>query len=154
MDQEDASVMVWEESRRLLVRQESEVDLLRSRSVGLFAAASIVAGLFASRLPKELNDFQAAAVTGALVGFVLMGGLVLAIQVPRDFGFSRNLDDYVAEMGMGTPASVRDFSYNSSKDANGSRSRSKPTIKLLYRYLAGAVGLLGVQVVAWALAIV
>lgn len=64
-----AEVMLWEEARRQLVRQESVLDTLRTQAVAMLSVPSIVAGLFGSRVPTSPVPGAEAAVVAALVLF-------------------------------------------------------------------------------------
>ena len=43
---DEGAAMVWEEAKRLLERQEADLDTLRTSSIAVLTAGSIVAGLF------------------------------------------------------------------------------------------------------------
>lgn len=76
-----AEMMLWEEARRQLVRQEAVLDTLRTQAVAMLSVASIVAGLFGSRVPTSPVPGAEAAVVAALVLFGITA--VLAIVIIR-----------------------------------------------------------------------
>src|ERR1019366_3655068 len=76
----DAGALLWEESRRQIIRQESDVDSLRNRAVALLSVTSLVAGLFGGRV---LAHGHRATVAAALALFVGSVGAVVVVLAPR-----------------------------------------------------------------------
>jgi len=93
----DAAVaMLWDEARRLLVRQEATLDTLRGQAVAILSVASIVAGLFGSRLlpTGQLSAFSVVMIGIALAAFGATAVLALKILRPRKWRFEHGLTLY------------------------------------------------------------
>ncbi len=152
-DNGPAEAMLWEEARRQLVRQELVLDTLRTQAVAMLSVASIVAGLFGSRVPANPVPGAEAAVVAALVLFGLTAVLAIVIIRPWDWVFSHGLDDDIRAVENGELLKVGDLSYSWAKDFEVWRTGNQTKINRLTWCFSWACALTGVQVIAWGLAI-
>ena len=148
-----AEVMLWEEARRQLVRQESVLGTLRTQAVAMLSVASIVAGLFGSRVPTSPVPGAEAAVVAALVLFGITAVLAIVIIRPWDWVFSHGLDDDIRTVERGELLKVGDLSYSWAKDFEAWRASNQTKINRLTTCFSWACVLTGAQVIAWGLAI-
>lgn len=150
----DASVMVWDEALRLLLRQEAEIDNLRTRSTALLSAAAVAAALFAARMPsRTVRGWHHDCLIAALVLFVLMTAAIAAIHWPRRFVFSAGLEHPVDLMESGSPPDIAAFTSNRSRWALKARESNRRPMTTMYKFMIVACVLFGAQVVAWGAAL-
>jgi hypothetical protein len=145
--------MLWEEARRQLVRQESVLDTLRTQAVAVLSVASIVAGLFGSRVPASPVPGAEAAVVSALVLFGVTAVLAIVIIRPWEWVFSHGLDGDLATVDRGELLRVDDLSYSWAEAFEAWRASNQTKINRLMGCFSWACALTGAQVIAWGLAI-
>jgi hypothetical protein len=151
----DSGSLVWDEARRLLDRQEKQVDALHTRSLAMLSASGVIAGLFAGQfLSEDLSASEISAVVFALVTFGLAAVLVVYIQWPRTYTFSHDLQPWIADLEAGTAPSVDEFTYNLSRDLNDYRTANKAKIDKLFNLMSCVCILVAVQVLAWGVAVI
>lgn len=146
----DTLDVILDEARRLLVRQETDLDTLRTRATAMLGTSGIIAGLFASRL---IGDHPSGGRTGltvaALVLFAVSSLLSLDVQRPRSWTFSYDLSPRIDELKGGLIASHIDIAYNTARALNDYRKKNGPQLEDLhdrFRWCAVAVAL---QVLCW-----
>lgn len=148
--------LTWEEAKRQLVRQETDLDTLHTRSLAVLSAAAISGGLFAGRLGSHRNSVQLAFMILALVCFALTAVAVVFIQWPhRDWAFAHDeVPVYLAEvMDKGSAARSVDFSYQMAKAFDQFRLKNHPKIECRYKAFTAACLLLALQVLFWGLTV-
>ena len=146
--------MLWAEACRQLVRQEAVLDTLRTQAVALLSVASIVAGLFGSRLPvSNLTPNHVAEIIAAFTFFSLTAVLAVIILWPRTWYFSHGMAVPLGEIQAGHPVSPDDLSYTWTKHFEDWRATNQRKLDCLIKCFAWACALTGLQVLAWALAI-
>ncbi|MGD0320090.1 MAG: hypothetical protein ABSC00_00555 [Acidimicrobiales bacterium] len=153
---QDSAALLWDESRRQITSQAAELDTLRTRAVAILSVASLVAGLFGGRIVA--TDHHPGYVTGAIaVALVLFALSVLAsiaVLTPRKdkWEFAQYLRSYFVDLKAGDLAPV-DITANLAKDFERSRINNKLILDNLYGWFTLACVLVGLQVVAWGIAI-
>lgn len=145
---------VFEEARRLLVRQEQDLDTLRARAITLLSASAVVAGLVINRLHEHRSGFATAMLIVGFTLFAITIAAVIFIVWPRTLVFSHGLDDWVDDLRHDRHPTVNEWAFNLSRDFETFRHDNQRSIRKLYDALAAVCVLLGVQVLAWLLAVV
>ena len=149
-----AAAVLWAQARDEIAQQVSELDTLRTRAVALMSVAALVGGLFGSRLPHGHQPaLRVAALAAALVLF--SAGVLLAVIVAlprRDWEFGFDLTDLAHRVEAGT-ASLGVVNISLAAQAATSLDVNSAKLRSLYQLLAALCVLVGLQVVAWALAV-
>jgi hypothetical protein len=150
-----AAAMVWEEARRLIVRQEAVLDTLRVQAVAILSVSSIVAGLFGAHLlPTHPSGLRLAAILVALVLFGVTVFKVIVILTPRDWTFEHALTEKLAQLETGKQLlKAGSFAYTWAKEAEASRTTNQVELDHLMEYFRWACILTAAQVVVWGLAL-
>jgi hypothetical protein len=151
----EAAGLLWEQAQRQLLQQNADLDTLRTRAVAMLSVAALVAGLFGSRLPRDhVSARTLTAVTLALCLFAGSVVLALAVAAPKKkWLFTFKLDkllDLVRE-GQATPM---DATYNLARWAEDARQLNAAKQQRMYAMFGWVCVLVGLQVVAWAVAVV
>ncbi len=149
---------LWEEVKRQAVRQEANLDLLRSRAITLLGASGVIAALFAGRVnSKNLKTWQSLTLGAALVCFVVETVLCVVILWPRDFAFSPDLREWKtrfldgdSKAPSGQPITTESFAWALSSDFITASANNQRTITKLTHKSEYVCGLLASQVVLWA----
>lgn len=150
----EATALLWDEARRQLEEQRSTLESLRSRSVALLSVASLVAALFGSHLLRgEHRWWVTVAIVVALAAFGLSALFVVHLLAPRqDWEFSQSLAAYLTDIKNGEDVTPEDVCYNLAKDSQTARRNNESKLKTLHSEFGWASALLGLQVIAWAVA--
>lgn len=154
---DEAAAMLWDEARRLLVRQEATLDTLRGQAVAILSVASIVAGLFGSRLlpTQQLSHFSVAMLVLALAAFAATAVLALVILRPQVWHFEHGLASNLGTLGRGGDVlAAAGLAYTWAKGVEGQRAANKRRLDRLMTCFAWACGLTGASVLFWGLALV
>jgi len=149
---------LWEEVKRQAVRQEANLDLLRSRAITLLGASGVIAALFAGRVnSKSLKTWQSATLGAALVCFVVETVLCVVILWLREFEFSPDLQEWKTRFRdcdnkalSGQPITSESFAWALSTDFIKASTKNQQTITKLTHRSEYVCGLLAAQVVLWA----
>lgn len=153
-DMTEASALIFAQAQKQLQQQLADLDALRNRAVALLSAAALVAGLFGSRLSKPaLPAHATVAVAGALVAFAVSVFLTLAIAVPRrNWLFTFRLEQLttLVEQRTAIPA---DITYNLTRWSEEARGWNGRRMDRLNKLFGGLCLTVGVQVVAWGVAV-
>lgn len=148
------AVIVMEESRRLLERQEADLDTLRGRVGVILTGSSIVAAVFGAGIPDQIPRFAFATRCGAFALFAFTAAVCVWILLPRDWDFSTDIGEWITDIqAEGKPPThevVRAFA----RYYQEMRNKNSPQLLQLQGFFTGACILLAMQVVAWALVIV
>jgi hypothetical protein len=153
-DDSAAMLLVMEESRRLLVRQEADLDTLRTRTGGLLAASSVVTGLLVGLTDRRLDCFERAMFVVAVVAYVATAVLALVVLVPRSWFLSHDMSDWLGQARTGHYPKPMTVVFHLADDFDRYRGKnSKKLTRLQTCYFSGCI-LLGVQVIAWAAALI
>jgi hypothetical protein len=149
-----AAAMVWEEARRLIVRQEAVLDTLRTQAVAILSVASLVAGLFGSRLlPAHPSGLKLTAILVALALFGATALKVIVILTPRDWTFEHGLAGKLEMLKDGCLLEAGGLGYTWAKEAEKARGENRVHLDRLMRYFRWACLLTAAQVVVWGLAL-
>lgn len=148
--------LIWDEAKRLLGRQEGNLDGLRVRALGVLSAAGIVGAVFAA--PGAANGssptWHRYLVLAAAGAFVLLAACSIYIQWPRKFDFSNSIDRWLEDLRTDGTLTPTDWYYNKSRDLNNFRAQNRTSIDRLATVLQVMCLLLAVQVAALVLAAV
>ena len=149
----DSAALLWAEAQRQITRQEADLNNLRNRAVAMLSVASIVAALFGTRIATEHHSVRVTATSIAALIFFGVGVLLsLLILAPKkDWAFTENLKGYfdLLKQQELTPTSV---STNLAQHFETSRKENKVKIEDLYGKFLIVCVLVGLQVIAWAVA--
>lgn len=147
-----AAALLWEQAKAQLAGQRADVDALRTRAVALLSVASLVAGLFGSRLPHNHEPRTVIASIAALALFSISVVLVLLIAAPKqNWFFTFKLGELLKKVDEGEASPV-DVTYSLADWAEHCRSKNLDKLKVMYALFGGTCLLVGLQVVAWAIA--
>jgi hypothetical protein len=153
-DQTDASVVLWEQSKAQIAQQDADVDSLRTRAVALLSVGALVGGLFGSRLPHgHLSPMNVAALVAALALFAVSVGLAVAIAWPRDWYFGAEREPLLSRVADGT-ATLAQVNLSLARRAEQNWTSNYGTTMHMYRLFAALCAVVGLQVVAWAFAVI
>lgn len=152
-DNTTAATIVWDEAKRLLVRQEAMLDTLRTQAVAVLSAASIVAGLFGSHIPAGSFNSVTATVVIALCLFAGTAAVSLAILWPRAWTFSQELSERVGDLQGGRSIHAIDLATTWAAAAEKWRGENQQVINRLVCKFTWACALTGLQVIAWGCAL-
>lgn len=153
-DLSDSAALLWEQAERQLSQQNADLDALRTRAVALLSVAALVAGLFGSRLPH--GHPAARTVIAVIVALALFAGsVILAILVaaPRkNWLFTFTLDKLLDRVEAGS-AIPGDITLSLAARAEQNRLGNRVKLEPMYAMLGWVCALVGLQVVAWAVAV-
>jgi len=146
--------LLWEESRRQVEEQQSSLEALRNRCIAALSVSALVAGLFGSRLVGKVHSWRGWLVGLALVAFAVTVIRVIGIQFPkRDLEFYQDLEPYLSEIKNSIEVPPEDVTYNLAKDTQASWGRNEVHLKAAHKSFKGICFLLGIQVLAWGIAL-
>lgn len=150
----DAAALIWDQARQQLAQQNADLDLLRTRAVTMLSVAALVAGLFGTRLPQgHAHTRTLAFVIAALVLFAASVILAILVAAPRGkWEFTFKLDPLLQRVDAGDAVPV-DITRNFAAWSEMARSNNARQMMGLYSIFRLVCLLVGLQVVAWALAI-
>ena len=153
-DLTEAAAVLWTQARDEIAEQVSELDTLRTRAVALMSVAALVGGLFGSRVP---HGHQQAAQVGALVAALILfsAGVLVAVIIAlprRDWEFGFDLTDLARRVEAGT-ATLGMVNISLAAQATMSWNANATKLRRLYVLFATLCVLVGLQVIAWALAV-
>jgi hypothetical protein len=150
----EAAALIWEQARQQLNQQTTDLDVLRTRAVAMLSVAALIAGLFGSRLA----DGHAG---GRTVGFVIVAlvlfaaSVVLAVIVAaprRNWEFTFRLSGLLQRVDAGE-AVPADVTRNLAAWSETARFNNAQRMERLYTMFRLVCVLVGLQVVAWAIAV-
>ena len=144
---------IWEEAKDELAQQNSDIDSLRNRVVALLSVATLVGGLFGSRLPsRHISTMNTVGVVSALILFASSVGVAVVIAWPRSWragGYNLPLAEQVA---AGT-ATLVEVNYALTSTAEQNWAANNETLAKMSQLFALLCVLTGAQVLAWAFAV-
>jgi hypothetical protein len=152
---EAAAALLWAQAQQQLSQQNSELDALRTRAVAMLSVAALVAGLFGTRLPtgSHVSARTVAAVTAALVLFAASAVLAIMVAAPRNrWLFTFGLDPLLERVEAGS-IQPGDVTVSLAGRAEENRRSNNAKLKPMYTMFGWICALVGLQVVAWAVAV-
>lgn len=146
--------ILFSESCRHIDGQIAAVESLRTRSVALLSVAALVAGLFGPHLIAGRHSWWVdLAVWVALFAFGVTVLIALWILTPRQtWEFYQEINPYLDELSDGKEVRASEMLYNLAADSEQSFSVNEGIIRKLNDEFRVACLLVGVQVIAWAIA--
>ncbi len=153
-DATDAAGLLWEQAKAQLADQRADVDALRTRAVALLSVASLVAGLFGSQFPhNHTAPRTVTASIAALALFAVSVVLVLLIAAPKqNWFFPLKLNALLKKVDEGE-ISPGDVTRNLAVWAEDNRKKNQDKLNTMYALFGTTCLLVGLQVVAWAIAV-
>jgi hypothetical protein len=149
----DSNELIWNETVRLLARQEADLDTLQSKALGVLSSGGVIAGLFSVRLVTgSASTARHVVVVMALSAFAVSAFVCVNIVRPRTWSFSHRIDDLTERMVKGQAMSLKSVTANLSRDLDLFREKNAPQLKKMQVWLTWACALLAVQVVFWGVA--
>ena len=153
-DQADASAVLWEQSKAEVTQQDADIDSLRTRAVVLLSVGALVGGLFGSRLPRgHLSPMNIAGLVAALILFAVSVVLAVAIAWPRDWYFGADREPLVSMVADGK-VTIAQVNLSLARRAEQNWTKNYSTVRRMYRLFAVLCMTVGLQVVAWAIAVI
>lgn len=158
VEADERLALVLEQAQRAITQQQHDLDNLRARAGTLVAAASLVSGFLGAETLRD-SSLPAPALVCLVVALVALAVALLAagyILHPRVWMWGIDvwalLRDYV-EPAEQAPASLdelrRDLAWFMQRDVN----RNNAQLTKLFRALTIGISAIGVEVVAWTLAL-
>jgi hypothetical protein len=153
-EQTEASAILWEQAKADVAWQDSSLDSLRNRAVALLSVGTLVGGLFGSRLPHgHLSSVNLLGLAAALVLFALSVVLAVMIAWPRTWYFSTDRAPVTDRVAEGTVSLVT-VNLSLASRAERNWTENQRTMSNLYWLFAVLCGVVGLEVVAWSLAVI
>ena len=153
-DQTAASAVLWEQSKAEVAQQDTDTDSLRTRAVALLSVGALVGGLFGSRLPHgHLSPMNVVALIAALGVFAVSVFLAVAIAWPRDWYFGADREPLVSGVADGS-VTLAQVNLSLARRAEENWNTNYSTVRHMYRLFAALCVAVGLQVVAWAIAVI
>lgn len=153
-DQTDAMGAIWEQSKAEAAQQNSDIDAVRNRAVALLSVGTLVGGLFGSRLPHaHLSALNTGGLVAALILFAGSVGLAAAIAWPRSWKAGADRLPLAEQVANGT-ATLAQVNYALAYRADQNWTANNDTMVDMYRLFAILCVLTGLQVAAWAIAVI
>lgn len=152
-DQTAATAVLWEYAKAGTDQQSMEFDALRTRAVAIVSVATLVSGLFGSHLPSiHHSDLKTAALVAALVFFGVSVVLVVMIAWPRSWYSGAHLDEFIAQVADGR-ATLAQINLSLAFRIEENWTKNQRTLSGLYPLFGLECLLVGLQVIAWAVAV-
>jgi hypothetical protein len=152
-DQTEATTVLWEYAKAGADQQSTEFDSLRTRAVAIISVATLVSGLFGSQLPAlHHSHFKTAALVAALVCFGITVSLVVTIAWPRSWYSGAHLDELVTQVADGE-ASLAQINLSLASRVEENWTANQRTLSSLYPLFGLECLLVGLQVIAWSVAV-
>jgi membrane-associated PAP2 superfamily phosphatase len=150
----EASALIWEQARQQLAQQNADLDLLRTRSVAMLSVAALVAGLFGTRLPHgQLHGRTLVFLIIALALFAASVVLAVLVAAPRrDWEFAFKFSSLLERVDK-IEARPGDVTRNFTSWAESAWANNLRLMQPLYTMFRLVCVLVGLQVIAWAIAV-
>jgi hypothetical protein len=143
------------EARRKLDGQTEDVRSVRSRAAGLLTAGGIISGLFGLQVtatPRP-GSLHTGLVITALIAFTLLVVAAVIIEWPRTFHGDESLEPWIHEIQTGTAGDPHELPFHLATAYDTYRQKNAKIYTGLVRLFTAMCVLLGVEVVAWAAAV-
>jgi len=146
----EAGEMIWDEVKRSISRQESNLDSLRTRALTLLSASGVIAALFSPRtLDRRIDAISMAVLILALGAFAVSVMLAVAVQWSRRYAFAFQMDAWFEGQEHRTDLTADQLSYRLSKHLWQAHKCNKTTIETTTKELIGLCAVLAIEVVGW-----
>jgi hypothetical protein len=146
----DAAAIIWDHAKAQIAKQSADLSSLRTRALGMLSVASVVAALFAGRLPKGAPHW---AVIVALVLFGLSVPLAITVAAPkRNWQFTEHLNELIKHVdeGIATPVQV---TRNLASWSEESRRHNDDKMRPMFSMFRIVCFLTAGQVIFWVIAV-
>jgi hypothetical protein len=152
-DQTDATAVLRDMAKAALDDQAKDLDTLRTRAIGMLSVATLVAGLFGTRLPhlnhSSLHIFFLILALTALVVSIILAVIIVA---PRSWVYGADPDPLIKGVAAGT-ITLAQVNLSLATRAQENWKKNQQTLTYMFVLFNVLCVLTGLQVVAWALAI-
>ncbi len=147
---ENPGVIVWDEAKRLIARQEASLDTLRTRSLGVLTAGGVVAAVFVALNGRVTHHplFRLTLSVAAACALLCCAAFYAWIQRPVKFDFAHDLTMWI-EAVRERKITDEELTYNLSNHMEGRRQDNSPKIERLHEAFAWMCGAFAVEVVFW-----
>jgi hypothetical protein len=153
-DQTEATAVLLEQSKAELAQQEVDMASLRTRAVALLSVTTLVAGLFGSRLPHgHLSRLNLGGLIAALALFGVSVCLAVAIAWPRHWRFGAAREPLVTGVAEGT-VTLAEVNLSLAVRAEQNWTENYQTMRSVYGLFAVLCAMVGLEVAAWAIAVI
>lgn len=152
-DQTEATAVLWEQARAGQDQQGASADALRTRAIALLSVSALVAGLFGSRLPHPQHSLTTVAALVAALG-LFAGSIILAVMIawPRTWYDGAYLDALISQVADGT-ATLAQVNLSLATITEANSAQNQGTLTRMYGLFAVLCLFVGLQVAAWAIAV-
>jgi len=149
-----AAAVIWSEAQRQLVAQQTDFEALRNRTVALLSVAAVVAGLFGGRVADHSGNVRLAATWAALALFAATVFFALDLLRPRKhyWAWAHNLGTWLDRMRAGEVTEY-DVTFRLSEHFEGYRKANETKLERFHGRFAVVCVLVGLQVIAWGIAV-
>jgi len=152
-DQTEATAVLWEYAKAGTDQQSTEFDALRNRAVAIVSVGTLVSGLFGSHLPSiHHSDLKTVALTLALVLFAATIVIAVVIAWPRSWYSGAYLDEFISRVADGE-ATLAQINLSLASRAEENWAKNQSALGGLYPLFAAECVLVGLQVIAWSIAV-
>jgi hypothetical protein len=154
-DLTEATELLWEQAQRQLSQQSADLDSLRTRAIAMLSVAALAAGLFGSRVPRAHTSLGAAIAAFIALGlFAICIVLAVWITTPMKHAWRFTSPLRVLIEGVGAGALLpMDVALSLADYAEKSRKENEDKLESLHKYFSVVCVLVGLQVLAWTIAV-
>jgi hypothetical protein len=151
-DVTDATKLLWEQAQRQLSQQSADLDILRTRTIAMLSVAAVAAALFGSRL-SHVHSAREAVTVLALCLFAASVVLAAWVVRPAKWRFTYPLQPLINE-AQARSARPMDVALSLTHHAEQNRKKNEKRLEGLHMRFSLICLLIGLQVVAWAIAVI
>ena len=152
-DQTDATGVLWENAKGALEQQSARLDTVRTRAVAMLSVAALVGGLFGSRLPHTYSVVNVTGLVAALALFAASIVLSVVISWPRTWLFGAYLEPLITGVGDGA-VTLAQVNLSLATLAEANWAKNEVILERLYGIFGALCFVVGLQVAAWAFAVI
>ena len=146
--------LLLDEARRQVVRQNGDLDTLRSKVATILAGSSIAAAVFGAALRKHPPTSATVVYVLALVVFAITVTLCIIVMLPRKWeGEHSSVADWIEEWSQGDTPDPARIALSFADGFEKWRAANHDTLAEMQTLFAWTCGLLGLQVALWATAV-
>ncbi len=145
--------MLLEENRRMLAEQCAALESLRGRAITMLSVGTVIAALFGSQLPSRRSSIADYAIPVALLAFALTVLLVARVIRPRALKYDHSLLDQLGVVESGPGVRAYDLAFRWVMGYEADRADNEKKIRQLMWTFVVVCWLVGIQAIAWAIAV-
>ncbi len=147
---DNPGVIIWDEAKRLIARQETSLDTLRTRSLGVLTAGGVVAAVFVALNGRVTHHPLLRLTLSVSAACALLGcaALYAWIQRPVKVEFAHDLSGWI-EAVRERKITDEELTYNLSNHMEERRRSNSLKIERLHETFGWMCGAFAVEVVCW-----